>query len=174
MRTQRDRSLLLLGSAYAAAAWSFVFAALSFYWALGGSFLYRTQSPQIRELATQSWFLAVVWLTGLLKVAAGLFALSLVQRWGKRVPVWLRRAASWGIGLVLTLYGGVNLAVRGLMALGVLETPASMRSAAAWWHLVLWDPWFVLGGAFFLAAAWRFGRIKQHPVQNQNGRGTAG
>ena len=155
------RSPFLVWSAYAAAVWAFVFAALSFYWALGGSFLVRTQSPQIVGLTANPWFLAVVWLTGLLKLVAGFVALSLVQRWGRRVPVWLRQTAAWGIGLVLTLYGGANLAVRGLMALGMLGTPASMRSAAAKWHLVLWDPWFFLGGVFFLAAAWRFGRSKQ-------------
>ncbi len=154
-------------AAYAAGVWSFSFAALSFYWALGGSFLYRTQSPQILELASQSWFLAVVWLTGLLKVVAGMVAFSLVQQWGTRVPVWFRRISSWSIGLILTLYGGANLAVRGLMTLGALETPASMRSAAAMWHLVLWDPWFVLGGVLFISAAWNFSCAKQSPVQNQ-------
>ena len=127
-------------SVYAAAAWSFVFAALSFYWALGGTLLVRTQSPQILELAANPRFLAIVWLTGLLKVAAGFTALSLAQRWGERIPVWLWQTGNWGIGLVLTLYGGANLAVRGLMALGTLRTPASMRSAAAKWHLILWDP----------------------------------
>ena len=148
------RSLSL--SVYAAAAWSFVFAALSFYWALGGTSLVRTQSPQILELAANPRFLAVVWLTGLFKVAAGFTALSLAQRWGERVPAQLRQAANWGIGLVLTFYGGANLAVRGLMALGMLRTPASMRSAAARWHLVLWDPWFLLGGVLFLTAAWSY------------------
>ena len=161
-QAQTGRSPLLLRSAYAAAAWSFVFAALSFYWALGGSFLVHTQSPQIVELTANPWFLAVVWLTGLLKVVAGFTALSLVQRWGPRVPVWLRQTANWGIGLVLTFYGGANLAVRGLMALGMLGTPASMRSAAARWHLILWDPWFFLGGLLFLTAAWHFSYNIKH------------
>jgi len=144
------------GSAYAACAWSFVFAAASFYWALGGTFLSRTQSPQILELSAEPWFVAFVWFTGLLKVLAGLLALSLVQRWGDVFPRWLRRTGVWSVGLVLTLYGGANLAVRALMALGVLETPPSMRSAAATWHLILWDPWFLLGGVLFLAAAWSY------------------
>ena len=172
---QNDRSSFL-GSAYAAAAWSFIFAALSFYWALGGSFLYRTQSPQILELTVNPWFLTVVWLTGLLKVVAGLLALSLVQRWGARFPVWLRLTAGWGVGLVLTFYGGANLAVRGLMAVGMLETPASMRSAAASWHLFLWNPWFVLGGVLFLAAAWHFScKVKHNRFsQGWDERGTAG
>lgn len=152
--TYIKRSPLLTWSAYAACTWSFVFAALSFYWALGGSFLSYTQSPQILALTAEPWFIAVVWLTGFMKVLAGLLALSLVQRWGERFPVWLRRTVVWGVGLVLALYSGANLGARGLMALGILETPASMRSAAATWHLILWDPWFLLGGVLFLLTAW--------------------
>ena len=87
------------------------------------------------------------------KVLAG-FALSLVRRWDERFPVWLRRTGVWSIGLALALYGGANLAARGLMALGILETPASMRSAAAAWR-IFWDPWFLLGGLLFLTAARR-------------------
>lgn len=154
--TYQKRSPPPKGFTYAACIWSFVFAALSFYWALGGTFLSNTQSPQILALTAEPWFLAVVWLTGFLKDLAGLLALSLVQRWGETFPVWLRRAAVWGVGLLLTFYSGANLGARGLMALGILETPASMRSAAATWHLILWDPWFLLGGVLFLAAAWHF------------------
>lgn len=144
--TYPKRSSLLAWSVYAVCTWSFVFAALSFYWVLGDSFLNSTQSPQILALTAEPWFIAIVWLTGLLKVLAGLLALSLVQRWGEGFPVWLRRTAVWSVGLVLTLYGGANLAARRLMALGILHTPDSMRSAAATWHLVLRDPWFLLGG----------------------------
>jgi len=156
--SEQKRFTRLEGSAYAACAWSLVFAAASFYWALGGTFLSRTQSPQILELAAEPWFVAFVWLTGLLKVLAGVLALSLVRGWGEAFPRWLRRAGVWSVSLVLTLYGGANLAARGLMALGVLETPASMRSAAATWHLILWDPWFLLGGVLFLASAWWYSR----------------
>lgn len=142
--------------ACAACAWSFVFAALSFYRALGGTFLSNTRSPQILELSVEPWFVAVVWLTELLKVLAGVLALSLVQRWVEAFPVWLRRTGVWSVGFVLALYSGANLGARGLMALGILRTPASMGSAATTWHLVLWDPWFLLGGVLFLAAAWRY------------------
>jgi len=158
--TYPKRSPSLMWSARAACAWSFVFAAMSFYWALGGTLGQNTQSPQILELSTEPWFITIVWLTGLLKVLAGLLALSLVQRWGEGFPVWLRRTAVWSVGLILTFYSGANLAARGLMALGILHTPASMRSAAATWHLVLWDPWFLLGGVLFLSAAWWYSRSR--------------
>jgi hypothetical protein len=54
---------------------------------------------------------------------------------------------------------GANLAVRAVMALGLLAMPESMHSDAARWHLVLWDPWWVLGGVLFVIAAWTCSRV---------------
>ena len=143
----------LRGAAYAAALWAFAFAVLSFYWALGGNWLLDTQSEQILALSRERWFLAIVGLTGLLKAAAGFVALSLVQSWGDTFPFGLRRFGAGAIGAFLLLYGGANLTVRALMALGILATPATMATPQATWHLVLWDPFFVLGGVLFLLCA---------------------
>ena len=66
--------------------------------------------------------------------------------------------AAWGMGAFLSLYGESNLTVRALMAVGLMDTPDAMRSAAAYWHLVLWDPWWLLGGILFLLAARRYSR----------------
>lgn len=140
----------LEATAYPAALWAFAFAALSFYWALGGTWLANTQSEQILALSREPWFLVVVALTGVLKLGAGLVALSLVQRWGTAFPHPLRRFGVGAIGTVLLLYGGANLAVRALMAIGLIPTPASMMTPQATWHLILWDPFFVLGGLLFL------------------------
>lgn len=145
-------------AAYAACLWASVFAAMSFYWALGGTVGMNTQSEQILALSGEAWFVAVVWATGVLKVLAGLLALALVRSWGRTIPRWLLLVAAWGTGMLLSLYGGANLAVRALMAVGFMDTPESMRSAAAYWHLVLWDPWWLLGGILFLLAAWRYSR----------------
>lgn len=147
-------------AAYAAGAWAFAFAALSFYWAAGGTAGADTIGDIIkgRPLARDPGFVAILWATGALKALAGLLALALVRPWGRLIPHWTLLTATWGTGALLTLYGGANLAVRGLMAVGVMSTPASMRSVAARWHLVLWDPWWLLGGILFLAAAWGYSR----------------
>jgi uncharacterized membrane protein len=108
----------------------------------------------ITSLARAPLFVAVVWVTGALKLLLGLVALALVQPW-KAVPRWLPLAAAWVAGIFMALYGGANLLVRGLMALGVIATPASMHSVAATWHLLLWDPWWLLGGVLFIALALR-------------------
>ena len=140
-------------AASAAAIWAFVFAAVSFYWAAGGTAGLSTLSPELLKMARDPWFIAIVWGTAILKVLAGLLALALIQRWGRYLPQWFLLVSIWGIGIFMVLYGGANLMVRGLMALGILSTPTSMLTAAAWWHL-LWDLWWLTGGILFCAAAW--------------------
>lgn len=65
---------------YAACVWMLVFAAMSFYWALGGTVGLTTVSLG-QELAGEPWFIRLLWLTGILMVAGGLLALALVQSW---------------------------------------------------------------------------------------------
>jgi len=146
--------------AYAACAWAAVFAAMSFYWAAGGTVGSNTIGDIIRTpaLARDPAFVAILWATGALKAIAALLALALVRPWGRVIPRWALRTAGWGTGLLLVLYGGANLAVRGLMAVGIIRTPASMHSTAARWHLLLWDPWWTLGGLLFAAATWCYGQ----------------
>jgi hypothetical protein len=110
-------------------------------------------SPKLLKMARDPWFIATVWGTATLKVLAGLLALALIQRWGRYLPQWFLLVSIWGMGIFMVLYGGANLMVRGLMALGILSTPTSMFTPAAWWHL-LWDLWWLAGGILFCAAAW--------------------
>jgi len=127
---------------------------MSFYWAAGGTLGAATLSPDLLTIGQDLWFRFAVWGTGVLKVLAGVLALALVQRWGRRIHLRLRLGAAWSIGGFMVLYAGANLAVRALMALGILGTPASMFSEAARWHLLFWDPWWLVGGLLFCLAAW--------------------
>lgn len=151
-------------AAYAACAWAFVFAAMSFYWAAGGTAGLGTLSAGIREqsAARDPGFVALVWITGILKAVAGLIALALARTWGRFVPRWLLLVGAWGAGAVLTAYGAIQLVVTGvaatLMAAGVIGTPADMDWAALRWHLLLWDPWWLAGGLLFIKAARDYGR----------------
>src|SRR3989440_9488365 len=76
--------------AYGACGWAFLFAALSFYWALGGTAGADTVSPEIVQLARAHvpWVIAVLWITAILKVVSGFVALALIQPWGRMVPCW--------------------------------------------------------------------------------------
>ena len=159
MKDIRSRPTLWAG--YAACAWSFVFAATSAYWAAGGTFGLDAVSPEIVSLTQSPWFAPLLRGVVAAKVLLGLLALALVRGWGRLAPCWMLLAAAWGAGSLLILHGGSNLIVRGLMAAGVMTTPPSMYSTTAFWYLVLWDPWFLLGGMLFCVAAWNY-RRKTH------------
>ena len=68
-------------------------------------------------------------------------------------PQRLLIAEVWAAGLLLTLYGVANLVDHGRMVAGLRETPPVLGEQAARWHLLLWDPAWLLGGVLFLAAA---------------------
>lgn len=145
---------------YTACAWALAFAAVSFYWAAGGTAGADTIGPSLTSLALarDPTFIAILWATGALKLAAGLFALALVRPWGQRILRWLLLLAGWGTGAALIAYGGASFVQHALMLTGIIGIPAGLGAVAARWHLLLWDPWWLLGGILFVVAAWRFGR----------------
>lgn len=145
---------------YAAAIWAFLFAVMSFYWALGGRLGVETIGDAITKpaLAGDPTILAVVWITGVLKVVAGVLALALVQPWGRRIPRWLLLLGGWGASVIFLVYGAANLVQGAFIVAGAIPTPAGLGAVAARWHLFLWDPWWLLGGVLFALATWGFSR----------------
>jgi len=145
-----------LWAAYGACGWAFLFAALSFYWALGGMAGADTLSPAIAQLARERapWMIALLWITGLLKAFGGFVALALVQSWGRKVPRWLLLLLAWGAGTLLFLHGGLFFVVGALATSGFIHvaTPA----VVLYWYTILWGPYWLLGGALFLIAAWNY------------------
>ena len=144
-------------AAYGAAAWAFLFAAVSFYWAAGGDLGLTTLSRGLREKALERdpAFVALVWMTGGLKVLAGLLALALARPGGRARLRRLLLVAGWATGSLLVLYGGVGLVSAALAELGITsaEDPAALR-----WYLLLWEPLWLVGGGLFLAAAYQYAR----------------
>ena len=142
-------------AAYAAGGWAFLFAAPSFYWAAGGTAGTGTLGPGIAAMASDPWFVAVVWATGVAKVLGGFLALALVRPWGRRIPRWALLAGAWVWGALLVLHGA-DFVAQGALALGgFVDVPASVPPAAIRWSTFLWGPWFLLGGLLFCVAAWR-------------------
>jgi hypothetical protein len=133
---------------------------MSFYWALGGRLGLETLGDFVVSMADDPAFVAFVWLTGFLKVALGLVALALIARGPLAKPPWQRlvRVAAWIIGIALTLYGVSLLFQHALMLVGVVPVSASLGAAALPWHVWLWDPFWLLGGVLFVAAAWQQSR----------------
>ena len=150
------------GVAYAACGWAFVFAALSCYWALGGTAGAQTISPAIVALARahDPLVYAALWLGALAKVISGVVVLALIQPWGRRIPRWLLLLLAWGAGTLLFVHGGLFLGVGLLAMTGVIRvsTPATLLH----WYTFLWGPWWLLGGSLFLVAAWSAVRRAPH------------
>jgi uncharacterized protein DUF3995 len=152
------RFQLAAWAAYAACAWAFLFAALSFFWAAGG----RTGlHPLELGVASNNFIWIIINLgAGIMKVLIGLLALALVQPWGRIVPRKLLRACVWVLGIGMFLYGALGLISDVLHVTGIINDPAS----AKWffWYLVLWDPWWILGGMLYIAVAWFTRRTPLH------------
>jgi Protein of unknown function (DUF3995) len=111
----------------------------------------------------ESGFVTEVWVTGALKVIAGLLALALVRPWGRSLPRRLLVIATWVVAIGLVLYGIGNLVQHGLMEVGAVDVPDGLGADAVTWHLALWDPWWLLGGILFVGAAWFASRHDRAP-----------
>jgi len=136
-------------AAYAVCAWALVFALASFFWAAGGTLGAHTIAAKPEDLASPR----ALWIIGVVKLLPGALALALVQPWGRGLPHGPLRVAVWIGGGVLILYGGADFVDHALMAAGVIHTPVVLGRPALWWRLVLWDPWWVLGGLLMIATA---------------------
>lgn len=148
-------------ASYATCVWAFSFAALSFYWAAGGTALGDTIGPYLSGLglARDPVFVAILWGTGVLKALVGLIALAMVYHWGRYIPRWMLLTAAWSAVAVMAVYEGLaSLIQHALMAAGVISTPAALGSTAAHWHLFLWDPWWLLGGVLLMITTWLYQR----------------
>jgi Protein of unknown function (DUF3995) len=148
-------------AAYAAAAWSILFAAMSAFWALGGTLGLDTLGNEIERdaRAREPDVIALVWVTALLKVVGAALAIALVRPWGRVLPRRPLVIATWIVGLGVLAYALASFAQHGLMKADVVDTPVALGSSAVGWHLALWDPFWLLGGLLFIAAARQAGRV---------------
>jgi Protein of unknown function (DUF3995) len=149
-------------AAYAACAWAFVFAVPSLAWAAGVDLGTETIAEDVNEAGIADPVLLAV--TGALKVLAGLVALALARPWGRRIPRRLLLVAAWGAAAVFLAYAVLNLVDHGLMEAGARAIPEELGADAVRWHLLLWDPWWLLGGILFAVAAWQFSRASAATV----------
>lgn len=134
-------------------------AAVSAYWALGGSALLDTVGGEIEEWGRRrsTSVLVVLWLVVVVKTVVALAAPVLVAAPG-RFPGWmvgrLPRTLGWIAGIVLLGYGGVLTAVGLLVQGGLVRASQDSDPRALAWHAYLWDPWFALWGLALLASLW--------------------
>lgn len=145
---------------YAACTLALLHAAVSFYWASGSSAGLSTVGASWKRWAGPAppVLVVLIWGVGFAKVLAGLLALALVMPWGRVFPRWMMLAAGWGGATVLTLYGGVLVAVQALVVGGIIVPSGPVDWNALRWHLFLWDPWFLLWGVLLGVATWHYTR----------------
>lgn len=142
--------------AYAAFVWALLFALMSFYWAAGGRLGLETLGEGFAsaEFSSDPTLIALTWVTGVLKLVAGVAALSLVQRWGAYFPWRLRLSGVWLAGVLFLLYAAANTAQHLLMLTGAMPVAQTLGSVeAVGWHLFFWNPFWLLGGILFIATA---------------------
>jgi hypothetical protein len=153
-------------AAAAAAGLAFASAAVTAYWTFGGTALLDTVGGYPEELARTRSAPAV--LVGLLVIAlkstGGVVALALANPSGDRIRRRVVVVAA-GVGsAVLTVYGGLLVAVGALVLTGVLDPAGPVDRRALSWHVLLWDLWFLLWGLALAVATWTSVRLTRPPV----------
>jgi hypothetical protein len=140
---------------YAAAGWALAFTGLSVYWAAGGTVGEGTIGTAIERVAVarEPAFVLLLWVTAGLKFMAVLLALAMIGRIFRRVPRWMRLTAGWVAAVLLLGYGLANLVQHLLMWTGAVAVPDGLGSAALPWHLLIWDPVWIVGGVLFTLTA---------------------
>ena len=136
-------------------------AAMSAYWALGGTALLDTIGGEIERWGREhsSDVVATLWLITVAKLVGAVAPLVLVGVGARQLPAWTRsqpmRVLGWIVAVGLTVYGGVLTVVGLLVEAGVIDAADDADERAIAWHAFFWDPWFALWGVAFMVAMWR-------------------
>lgn len=164
---RRSATTLVAGST--AALLAFGSAAVTAYWALGGTALLDTVGGAIerfaRDRSTGALVVALVVIVA--KAAAGVAALALMRRRSRR----LATLAAAG-GIVLGIYGAVLTSVGALVLAGIIASSPEDHYALRW-HVLLWDPWFLLWGIALAVTGVSIRRATPRPGGSRRSRATA-
>lgn len=143
--------------AYVAFSWCVIFAALHVYWAVGGSVgLAAAAGVDLAARRPPVFVLVGLWGTAMLLLLGAAFSAALARG---RPRGRLRRVAllaCWLVGAALLARGVVLQLV---LATGAGRIASSVGSSQTRWSVILWNPWFTLGGVAFLLTAHHFGRL---------------
>ena len=145
--------------AQAACAVGLGYAAVSVYWAAGGTWLLSTVGGTLGHAnGAGVGIIVAVWAAAVLKVVGAAVPLAAVGVTSWQAAVARRRqmrALAWAEAGILTIYGLVLSGAGWLEQSGVISPPASADHRALAWHAYLWDPWFLLWGVLVTAALLR-------------------
>jgi hypothetical protein len=156
----RDQPLVLQGprdrfgwwAARAALAAALAYAAISAYWAFGGTWLLDTVGANLATKHQSVTLTLAVWAAVLLKAIGALVPLlACLPPRRSRCHRWLR-ACAWAEGAVITLYGFVLTSVELTAQVGMIHPGKTTDRRALAWHAYLWDPWFLIWGLLVITA----------------------
>jgi hypothetical protein len=124
-------------------AWGY--AAVSAYWAAGGTAGIDTVGGQIAELARSGSPAAALlaWAATVAKLIGGLLGVAMARR---QPPGRLVLGLAWCAAVVLCGYGGAQVLAGVLVETGLLRVTTPVDHTALRWHLALWDLWFLVWG----------------------------
>lgn len=83
------------------------------------------------------------------KIVLGLLALASLS---ERVVWDMLGVALWTAGLALLAYGAVGMLSNGAVLAGLVDL-GRPPTRFHWYFLLIWDPYFILGGILFLLTA---------------------
>jgi hypothetical protein len=157
-RASRPRSPKGLGFARAACVVGLLFAAVSAYWGLGGTWLLDTLRHSLEDgaRAGNTDIYVAAWAAVVLKIMAAVLPLLALRPLGN--PAWNRRvwALAWTAAAILISYGLAQT------ILGLLAIHGSASADDRVWSAYLWDPWLLTFGLLVAAALVR-GRHHRSP-----------
>jgi hypothetical protein len=139
------------------------YAVVHLYWALGGT----AGLPRGMSVGMNPALFAIDVLAVPLCVGGALLALSLVRPWGRLFPRRLLLAGAWAVCALLVVHSVPTLVGDGLVAAGLRNGALSSLER---WNLLVYEPWFFVGGALYGAAAWGSGRRSSLPESAGPGR----
>ncbi len=142
-------------AARAACVVGLLYAAVSLYWAGGGTWLLNTVGGSFARpgRANDATVIIAVWAAAVLKLAAAL--LPLLAARNPRRETRLVRLLAWIAAETLIIYGAVLTIIGLLVQADVVHSPANTDWQALTWHAYLWDPWFLVWGALIATALLR-------------------
>jgi uncharacterized membrane protein YeaQ/YmgE (transglycosylase-associated protein family) len=118
---------------------------------------------------------------GVLCVIGAMVGLALTHPWGRHLPRWLMLFFAWFGGVMLTLHALYGYVIHGLAAADLVSWTQIQRWAGApvvpiadeavrslvRENMLVWNPWFLLGGILYLVVARHAGRgapVRSVPV----------
>ena len=147
-------------AALVAAGLGLASAAMSAYWAAGGTGLLDTVGGKIERWGRERSLAVILtlWVIIAVKLVGAAAPLVFAGVGAGQLPTWTKgrqaRLMGWIAAVGLTLYGAVLTVVGLLVEAGVLAASDEADERALAWHAYFWDPWFALWGAAFSAVMW--------------------